>query len=317
MPQSVNIQSTKKEILDAYEEVVKLLAQKDNSNQSTLPLNIIPKSKPFDPQSPEEIINKAGELKLGLNKILSTLVEDLTGQSEQLELTKKELTEAKNELENVYKIKTTASTLQNLLSIHQEQKTQLELELEEMKKSFELEKEQKSKLQKEEAQELEKNRKREQEDYDYNLKLKRKIEEDNYTREKEAKIRELEQRELKLKNSEKELDDLRSTSAGYEVKLANEIKKAFENGQKETTKELEIAYNLERKDVDRESQLDKMTIQNLQKTITNQETEITELKKQLIQATQQVKEIALKVIETKPNENRNNQTITTPNNVQN
>jgi len=317
MPQSVSIQSTKKEILDAYDEVVKLLAQKDSSSQSSLPLNIIPKAKPFDPQSPEEIINKAGELKLGLNKILGTLVDDLTNQSELLELTKKELTEVKNDLENVYKIKVTASTLQNLLTIHQEQKNELENELNELQDRFEREKELKLKLQKEEAQELEKSRKREQEEYEYNLKLKRKIEEDNYTREKESKIRELEQRELELKKSENEINDLRLVSSGYEAKLANEIKKAFENGQKETTKELEIAYNLERKDVDRESQLATMTIENLQKTIAQQVSEIAELKRQLIQATQQVKEIALKVIEIKPNEHRSNQTLTNPNNGQN
>ncbi len=47
-----------------------------------------------------------------------------------------------------------------------------------------------------------------------------------------------------------------------------------------------------------------MTIENQQKNISQLETEVVELKKQLIVATQQVKDIAVKVIENKPSEKR-------------
>jgi DNA repair exonuclease SbcCD ATPase subunit len=294
------LKNTKQEILDAYEEVILLLSAKDKQSNTVLPSsNLQPKTKPFDPQSPEEIVAKIGELKLGINKILGNLVDDLTSQSEQLSITKLELESTKQELEQVYKIKQNASTLQNILQLNQDKKLELEKQIEESNNEFEIKQAQKTKEAREQEEILKLKQKREQDEYDYNLKQSRKKEADEYENQKQIKIKELEVREQVLIASEKELAELRKNALEFDTKLDSEIQKAINKSMEETKKELEISYNLERKDVDMHTQLAQMTITNLQKSISQQESEIVELKKQLVLATQQVKDIAVKVIEQK------------------
>lgn len=299
---SPSLKDTKQVILDAYEEAMQLLAQKDTQSlqASSFGSNSPqPKSKPFDPQSPEEIVSKIGELKLGINKILGNLVDDLTNQSSLLTSTKVELEITKKELEETHKIKQTATTLQNLLNLNQDKKTELEKELEDFEIGFELKQSQKTKEQKEQEENLKVSRKREQEEFDYNLKQLRKKEEDEYEAKKLLKVKDLETRERELLASEIELSNLRKLATELESRLESEVQKCSQKAIQDTTKDLEIKYNLERKDVEMQSQLSQMTIQNQQKSIAQLESEVIELKKQLISATQQVKDIAVKVIESK------------------
>jgi hypothetical protein len=300
-----SLKNTKQEILDAYEEAMQLLAQKDSQSQNVVSFGNVAntaKSKPFDPQSPEEIVNKVGELRLGINKILGTLVDDLTNQSQLLSNTKLELEEAKKDLEQNYQIKQTASTLQNILDLHQQKKLDLEKELENFETDFELKQVQKTNDQKEQQEVLKITRKREQEEFDYNLKQLRKKEEDVYESTKLLKVKELEIREKELNDSEKELLNLRQLALEFDSRLSTEIQSATQKASEETQKSFEIKYNLEKKDVEMQNQLSRMTIENQQKNISQLESEVAELKKQLIIATQQVKDIAVKVIENKSNE---------------
>jgi hypothetical protein len=304
------LKNTKQEILDAYEEAILLLSAKDKQSNAVLPSsNLQPKVKAFDPQSPEEIVTKIGELKLGINKILGNLVDDLTSQSEQLSTTKAELESTKQELEQVYKIKQNATTLQNILQLNQDKKLELEKQIEESNSEFDLKQAQKSKEAREQEELLKLKQKREQDEYDYNLKQSRKKESDEYENSKQIKIKELEAREQVLIVSEKELSELRKNALQFDTKLDSEIQKAINKAIEETKKEIEISYNLERKDVDMSSQLAQMTISNLQKSISQQESEIIELKKQLVSATQQVKDIAVKVIEHKQEKSNSVQNI--------
>ncbi len=203
-----------------------------------------------DPQSPEEIVNKVGELKLGVNKILGTLVDDLTNQSQLLIHTKKELETAKKELEEIYKVKQTASTLQNLLNLHQEKKAELEKNFEDLEIYFETKQTQKTKVQKEQEEFLNLNRKREHEEFEYNHKQSRKKEEDDYETKKILKIEELETREKELTDSENELDNLRKLTLSFDSKLGDAIMDASNKAIESTQKDLEIKYNLEKKDVE-------------------------------------------------------------------
>ena len=80
-----------------------------------------------------------------------------------------------------------------------------------------------------------------------------------------------------------------------EIKVVQAIKKTDES----VRHELETEYNLERKGIEGEQKIRQLTISNLQKIITNQNEEIKDLKQQLQRATQQIKDIAVSVIETK------------------
>lgn len=300
---NVSLKNTKQEILNAYEQAILELNKKDK--QAILPANTNTPTpaKATAIKTPEELISQFGGIRISLNKILGNIVDELTSQTEALSSVKTLLKKSQDELEQSYKIKQTATTLQNLFTIHEQKKIELEGDLKKFKSEKDKEKELLEKAQSEYKQELEKQRKREEEEYLYNLKLARQKDEDEYNKQKEAKELELKNREAEIQKNEQELIDLRNLVADLEQKLETETAKVSQQVKAETTKELETAFNLERKDTEREKQIAELTISNLQKTISNQDAEIVELKKQLIQATSQVKDIAVKVIESNKKEN--------------
>ncbi len=170
--------------MDAYDEVVQLLEEKDNQSQpliNTFQPNPI---KKIEPKSPEELISQFGDLRISLNKVLGTLVDELTNQTELLSQTKITLLETQKELEETYKIKQTASTLQNLFAIQESKKSELEAESAEFKAGLEKERRALEEAEKERKQELDKQRKLEQEEYDYILKLARQKDKDEYAKSK-------------------------------------------------------------------------------------------------------------------------------------
>ncbi len=100
-----------------------------------------------------------------------------------------------------------------------------------------------------------------------------------------------------MDRSEQGLANLRQLAQEFDNRLQIEIQKIEKETRKEVTRDLSTDFSLKEKDVQREQQLAELTINNLDKTIQNQEAEVIDLKKQLIQATAQVKNIAMKVIE--------------------
>jgi len=304
----ISLKNTKQEILDAYEQAIFELNQKDK--QAILPVASSPLASSKNPiiKTPEELIAQFGDIRINLNKILGNLVDELTNQTEALSSVKTLLGDSQKELEESYKIKQTATTLQNLLAIYEQKKLESEDEIKKLESENTKEREALEKAHLEYKQELEKQRKREQEEYNYNLKLGRQKELDEYNKQKEAKEIELKNRELEISKNEQELVNLRKLVTDLEEKLETETIKVKEQTRLETIKELETSFNLERKDTEREKQLAELTISNLQKNIVSQEAEIIELKKQLVQATSQVKDIAVKVIES--NKKESSQQIT-------
>lgn len=140
-------------------------------------------------------------------------------------------------------------------------------------------------------------RKRDKEEYDYQEKMARKKAEDDFAERKTIWERELAQKKDQIDAERKELSQLRTLTAGFETDKAKAIKEA----QAALTKELEEKFGTERKLREQEVKSDKdiltLKITSLTAEVSRQAAEIVTLKKAFDEATAQVKDIAVKVIE--------------------
>lgn len=140
-------------------------------------------------------------------------------------------------------------------------------------------------------------RKREEEEYEYQKKVERRKAEDEFAEKKAQWEKQLREEKEKIEAERKELADLRNQVGGFEVALQKAVKEA----QSVTTRDLEAKYAAERKlreqEVKSEKDILALRIDSFTKENSRQATEIEALKKALDEATRQVKEIAVKVIE--------------------
>ncbi|MBI2085773.1 hypothetical protein HYT74_00365 [Candidatus Daviesbacteria bacterium] len=151
-------------------------------------------------------------------------------------------------------------------------------------------------------------RKRNKETYEYETARRRKIAEDEFTDKKAIWEKQLKDQQEILNQEKAELIQLRKTTDGFD----GEKEKAVSTAQELLRKELVSKFETERKMKEQEQKSEKdilnLKINNLTTENNRLNTEIEVLKKALEDATRQVKEIAVKVIEsgTKPQQNLTN-----------
>lgn len=140
-------------------------------------------------------------------------------------------------------------------------------------------------------------KKRNKEAYEYETSRKRKIEEDEFADKKANWEKELNGQKEILEKEKTELEQLRKLVVGFE----NEKDKAISIAQEILQKELVSKFETERKLREQENKSEKdilnIKINNLTAENNRLNTETEVLKKALEEATKQVKEIAVKVIE--------------------
>lgn len=140
-------------------------------------------------------------------------------------------------------------------------------------------------------------RKREEEEYEYQKKVERRKAEDEFAEKKTQWEKQLREEKEKIEIERKELVELRSKVASFE----NELQKAVKEAQSITTRDLEVKYAGERKlreqEVKSERDILALKIESLVAENNRQSAEIKTLKAAFDEATRQVKDIAVKVIE--------------------
>lgn len=145
-------------------------------------------------------------------------------------------------------------------------------------------------------------RKREQETYQYNTSLARKRAEDEFQDKKLAWEKDLSQRKEELEDQKRELEELRKLAEQFESQKETAIKEAQDLLQKELTERFNQEKALRDQEVKAEQDLLSMRISNLEADNSRLNKEIEILKRSLDEATRQVKEIAVKVIESGSNQ---------------
>lgn len=140
-------------------------------------------------------------------------------------------------------------------------------------------------------------RKRNQETYEYESARKHKQEENDFADKKTLWERQLQEQKETIEKDRKELEELRKLVAGFEDEKEKFIKEAQLTLQKELTGSFENEKRIREQEFKAEKEILNLRLSNLTIENSRQAAEITSLKKALGEATSQVKEIAVKVIE--------------------
>ena len=321
MEQEITTKNTKAQIMEAYEELLK----KVQNAKADVPKQV--KEEKQRTETIEKVSNisnkgigkEINNLRVNLNNSLEELENNLLAEFKKLEEIRAAMTIEKQNLEDLYGLSATTDSLAVMLLAQKEQRETFEAEIKSEKESFEqemkelreqwkLEKEKENSAQKEFIEELKKNRKREEEEYQYKLKIDRQKETDEYEN-KKAKLekelaekqlsfnQEMAKREADVTNAEAELIELRKNNESFPKKLEKELS----DKEKEVTSRLTVQFEFESKLLAKHNEgdikLKEQTIISLQEKITEMQVQIKELTEKTNLAESNVKDIAVKAIE--------------------
>ncbi|PIU69319.1 hypothetical protein COS81_00360 [candidate division WWE3 bacterium CG06_land_8_20_14_3_00_42_16] len=273
----VSEKNTKQEIWEAYHQ---LLAEIQGE-----PVTF--KLEQKEPAVPDALRSLA-ELKLRISQELDKVGEELLKSLNSLQDLRVSL----------------AKDRQSMVERLQEQRKAVEAEISRVKEAWEQEKRKSEARFAEELRQKEVLRAREEEEYQYTLSLKRRQENDEYERQRVEKERTLKDREQALERREKEIVALEKELDETPAKVAQAVKEAQESlarqlGEKQMIelRELKAAHANEVK-------VAEMRIANLEVTVKSQAGEIENLRKQLAEASRQLKEMAVSAIESRAAEGK-------------
>jgi hypothetical protein len=322
-PKKLTMSNTKKEMLEAYKELLKRLEERREvelkPEKELEEKQRVETVKVADSLSAEGVVKGISDLRFEIGKLLAKISDKLEEEVDKFTKIQKAIDFKENELKEVYEIERSAETLAALIEAQRKKKEEyekemtarmeeLEFDIETERTGWEKEKNEHEASIKERDMEEEKRRKREKEEYSYEFKREQQIARDQLEDEKgkiekdirqlqEQKEKELAEREKVIAGQEEELRELREQVAGF----PKEIEKAVSNAVKEATDRIKMdAKNkdeLLRKEFDGERTVLKTRLESLEKVAGEQNDRIAKLTEQLEQSYQKVQDIAVKAVE--------------------
>ncbi len=319
----VSMSNTKKEMLEAYEKIVKQLEDKREAELKPAEKMEEKKAKVVtaaaDSVTTEEVIRKTAELKHEFGLTLAKLSEKMDSEVARYESIKAAVENKQKELQDIFEIQKEATSLAALIEAQRQKRNEFEEEMEARKVTLESEirivKEEWDKTKKQHEQELKeseaaelKQRKREKEEYEYNFQRDKQQMRDAFAAEKtawerdwnnskEAKEKELAEREETITRSESELKELREKVDQFPDELNNTVEKAIKDATGRIILESEHKEQLSLNKLEGEKNVLNIRIETLERTIKEQSQQITKLSSQLEKSYGQVQDIAVKAVE--------------------
>lgn len=318
----MGMSNTKKEMLAAYNALVKQLQDKKEGELAPLARKEEKKSKEItkavDSLAPGGIVKSIGELKTEMGNLLNRISNAMEEEVNKYVKVKEGIEIKEKELREIYEIEKNAQTLTALIESHAQKGEEFENEMSNKKEEFdrqmnqsrqEWEREKKlNEIKQKEFEEAEKKRRqRQKEEFEYSFKRQKQAERDKFEDEKtrlkkemkankEAAEKDLAEREARIAEKEDELNDMRNEVNSFPKKLESAANKAI----KETTEK----YNLERKNAQElqnkvfegERNVLLTKIETLEKRVKEQNEQIIRLSQQLDEAYQKIQNIAVKSI---------------------
>ncbi|KKS88529.1 MAG: hypothetical protein UV63_C0033G0019 [Microgenomates group bacterium GW2011_GWC1_43_11] len=240
----------------------------------------------------EKLTSDLSNLKLTLNKTIADLTERLTGEAERFATIQRAIDIAQKDVLHIQKIKITAVTLQRMIELQKEKEALFEKEMAEKQRTWDEE----QRIYEESAK---RGRTRGEEEYRYEQELLKKRDADERTEEKlERERQNAQEKEAKMQMI-KELEDLRKKTVGFPVETEKAVKEAVGKALTETRKDFETEKQFTASQHESGMTVAKLKIDTLEQTVKSQLAEITRLRTQFEEATRQVKDIAVAVIEGK------------------
>jgi hypothetical protein len=318
---TISDKSTKTEILDAYNEMLKKMKEQKALDTKSVKKETEEKEivKKASLNSVEDIVKDLAGLKLEIIKSMDGLGERLIGEYKKLTELQQAIEIEENAIDEIHNIKVEAESLTTLMVTQKEKRAAFEVEMEEKKSHFDDDMTQKRLQWKKEQEEFEfakkeresqlkKERQREEEEYTYALQLKRKKETDAYeerkaalekalTEKKAALDKEFTEREAAISAREKEFGDLKARVETFQ----KELEKAVKDTEKTITERLTFTYKhdteLSAKEMEGEKKLFHQKVEALESKIKEQEELVRQLTQKAHEAGLQVQNIAIKAIE--------------------
>ena len=214
----------------------------------------------------EKLTSDLSNLKLTLNKTITDLTERLTGEAERFAT--------------------------RMIELQKEKEALFEKEMAEKQRTWDEE----QRIYEESAK---RGRTRGEEEYRYEQELLKKRDADERTEEKlERERQNAQEKEAKMQMI-KELEDLRKKTVGFPVETEKAVKEAVGKALTETRKDFETEKQFTASQHESGMTVAKLKIDTLEQTVKSQLAEITRLRTQFEEATRQVKDIAVAVIEGK------------------
>ncbi|MEB3219076.1 MAG: hypothetical protein VKN72_22960 [Nostocales cyanobacterium 94392] len=334
----INQKNTKNEILQAYDELEKeRLELKKQVDQLIKSSNSIKSDNFKTPEKPTVnqyskvqhkmnfTIESLAKIQLGFGSAANELSEQLTTKASRLAEIKQIVEEQLQQLQQLHNLEIAEDTLDNLIqsyeennSAYQQQFSQLSetlnREIQELKEAWQKQQEESQQNIKERNENSLKNRQRDASEYKYNLELQRNLEVDLYEQQQKELYKQLDEfqqetekqwneRENTTAEKEKQFEELKVKIDSFAQEKEAAIRKATEEGKGIAHYQAKIKANLLAKEVEGQKAFYEQRIQSLEQTITNQETRVQSLSKQLESALKQVQDLAVKAIEGSANAN--------------
>jgi len=256
----------------------------------------------------ESTVQRISGLGLEITRALTGLSGKLTEEVQLLASVRETVELERGELSRLHKIDVAATALDQLVQDYAKQKQDLETEIAARRAAWEEEVSRTERERKEQEEALKKQRQREAEDFEYRKAQERKKAQDKYDEEirlQEKKNDERQEtieknwklREATLKEREEEFARYKKDAESFPQRLEAEANAAADRARKEAEARLQQDILVLKKDAQAEKRFSELRISTLEESVTNHQTQIAALEKQLADAKQQVQDIAVKAIE--------------------
>ncbi|MEW6207912.1 MAG: hypothetical protein AB1631_06065 [Acidobacteriota bacterium] len=322
-PRKLSAANTKQEMLAAYNDLLKQLEEKRESDlkpeQKIEEKEVKRAVEVADSLSTEGIVREAGNLKAEVGRALAQLSDKLEEQIARYEEIKKAVEAKENELQEIYEIQKAASSLAALIeaqhlrreSFEEEmasRKEELEREIQSTRAEWEKEKKAHEAEKKERDTAEQRRREREKEEYLYGFNREQQLAKDKFEDEKarlereivlqrEQMEREIAERERVVAQKEEELAELKKRVEAYPKEMEAAVSKAVKDAVQSAQAEAKNKEELIKKEFTGERNVLTTRIESLESTVKEQNEQISKLSQQLEKAYAQIQEIALKTIE--------------------
>lgn len=322
-PQRITMKNTKKEMLEAYDEILQQL--KEKRAVELKPAEAIKEKKieeaveVTDSLSTEGIVQEVSTLKLEVGRLLGQLSDRLEEEVGKYRQVRQAVEAKQKELQEIYEIEKSALSLAALIEAQHQKRQQTEAELavrkEELTQEIETLRTEWGKEKQVHAAEIKerdgderKRREREKEEYLYVFQREQQLAREQFEDEKARLEREItyrrEQMEKELADREKvvieketELNELRKQAGAFPKELQAAVSKAVKEAVQSVESEARNREELLTKEFDGERNVLNTRIESLEKTVTEQNEQITRLLQQVEKSYSQVQDIAIKAIE--------------------
>lgn len=331
MARDVSAKSTKTEILDAYEELVREhqtlqahLAELRAGQQTARPRTPqVIEAKPFTEAvqgtTVHEVLQGLSVLRTGFGSAISTLSAQLTVEATKLAELRRSVAAQTHELKELHGLEVTEQTLDELLQKYaaaseqfdadrQQQRQAFGQEMAERRAAWQQEQDAQARLTRERDASLQRARERQAAEYAYERERTRKQETDTYEQQKkkldealdalvQSKQRDREAREKAIADQEKLGAEFQAKVEAFPAELDVAVQKAAAEGRRLVETEAKIQADLQAQESAGEKRIAALRITALRDTIDKQAVQIDHLSQQLSVVLQQAQDLAVKALE--------------------